>query len=123
MQFCQAAAHEFRLGINACAVLTPTERAGKQLAEQLNYLGLEAHFMSSRELDLNRQGVKVLTLKSAKGLEFPIAVIAGFLDAPYRGAGRTSQFTSSEENQWDGGCFIVNSVSGIATTLRRGIFR
>jgi superfamily I DNA/RNA helicase/mRNA-degrading endonuclease RelE of RelBE toxin-antitoxin system len=83
MQFCQAAAREFRLCINACAVLTPTERAGTKLAEQLNYLGLEAHFMSSRELDLNRQGVKVLTLKSAKGLEFPITVIAGFLDAPY----------------------------------------
>ncbi|MCT7953080.1 AAA family ATPase [Ancylothrix sp. C2] len=82
-QFCQAAAHEFRLGIHACAVLTPTERAGKKLAEQLNYLGLKADFMSSRELDLNRQGVKVLTLKSAKGLEFPITVIAGFLDAPY----------------------------------------
>jgi superfamily I DNA/RNA helicase len=71
MQFCQAAAREFRLGINACAVLTPTERAGTKLAEQLNYLGLESHFMSSRELDLNRQGVKVLTLKSAKGLSFP----------------------------------------------------
>jgi superfamily I DNA/RNA helicase len=83
MQFCQAAAREFRLGINACAVLTPSERAGTKLAEQLNYLGLEAQFMSSRELDLNRQGVKVLTLKSAKGLEFPITAIAGFLDAPY----------------------------------------
>lgn len=83
MQFCQAAAREFRLGINACAVLTPSERAGKKLADQLNYLGLEAHFMNSRELDLNRQGVKVLTLKSAKGLEFPITAIAGFLDASY----------------------------------------
>ena len=83
VQFCKAAAREFRLGISACAVLTPTERAGKKLADQLNYLGLEADFMSSRELDLNRQGVKVLTLKSAKGLEFPIVVIAGFLDAPY----------------------------------------
>jgi superfamily I DNA/RNA helicase len=44
---------------------------------------LEAHFMSSKELDLNKQGVKVITLKAAKGLEFPIVAIAGFLDAAY----------------------------------------
>jgi superfamily I DNA/RNA helicase/mRNA-degrading endonuclease RelE of RelBE toxin-antitoxin system len=83
VQFCRAATHEFRLGINACAILVPTERAGRKLAEQLNYLGLNACFMSSKDLDLNRQEAKVLTLKSAKGLEFPIVAIAGFLDAPY----------------------------------------
>lgn len=82
-QFCQTAAHEFRLGIGACAILTPTERAGRKLAEQLNYLGLKAQFMSSKELDLNQQVVKILTLKSAKGLEFPIVAIAGFLDTTY----------------------------------------
>jgi len=82
-QFCQTAAHEFRLGIGACAILTPTERAGKRLAEQLNYLELKAQFMSSKELDLNQQVVKILTLKSAKGLEFPIVAIAGFLDTTY----------------------------------------
>ena len=82
-QFCQTAAREFRLGIGACAILTPTERAGKKLAEQLNYLGLKAQFMSSKELDLNQQVVKILTLKSAKGLEFPIVAIAGFLETAY----------------------------------------
>lgn len=39
--------------------------------------------MSSRELDLNRKGVKVLTLKAAKGLEFPIVAIAGFLESKF----------------------------------------
>ena len=39
--------------------------------------------MTSRELDLKRQGVKILTLKAAKGLEFPIVAVAGFLDAPF----------------------------------------
>jgi superfamily I DNA/RNA helicase len=34
-------------------------------------------------LDLNKQGVKVITLKAAKGLKFPIVAIAGFLDATY----------------------------------------
>ncbi|MGB3291470.1 MAG: UvrD-helicase domain-containing protein [Phormidesmis sp.] len=82
-QFCKAAAREFRLGMGACAVLTPSDKAGKALAGQLCYLGVEAHFMTSKDLDLNRKGVKVLPLKAAKGLEFPIVAIAGFFDGIY----------------------------------------
>ncbi len=82
-QFCKSAAREFRLGMGACAILTPTDKAGEALAGQLCYLGVEAHFMTSKDLDLNRQGVKALPLKAAKGLEFPIVVIAGFFDGIY----------------------------------------
>lgn len=82
-QFCKSAAREFRLGMGACAVLTPSDKAGKALAEQLCYLGVEAHFMTSKDLDLNRKGVKVLPLKAAKGLEFPIVAIAGFFEGIY----------------------------------------
>ncbi|MCU0549315.1 MAG: UvrD-helicase domain-containing protein [Leptolyngbya sp. Prado105] len=82
-QFCRTAAHEFRLGLGACAILVPTEKAGKNIAGQLNYLGIEARFMTSKDLDLNCKGVKILPLKAAKGLEFPIVAIAGFLEAPY----------------------------------------
>lgn len=83
VRFCKSAAREFRLGINACAVIVPTESVGTKIAAQLSYLGLEAHFMISKDLDLNKQGVKVITLKAAKGLEFPIVALAGFLDSPY----------------------------------------
>ncbi|MGF1674334.1 MAG: UvrD-helicase domain-containing protein, partial [Rivularia sp. (in: cyanobacteria)] len=83
MRFCQTAAREYRLGTNACAILTPTEDAGEKIASQLNYLGLPASFMSSKNLDLNSKKVKVITLKAAKGLEFPIVCIAGFLNAAY----------------------------------------
>jgi len=83
MVFCKKATREFRLGINACAILTPTEKSGRIIADRLSYLGLEATFMSSRDLDLNCKGVKIITLKSAKGLEFPIVAIAGFLDSIY----------------------------------------
>ncbi|MBD2261235.1 UvrD-helicase domain-containing protein [Pseudanabaena sp. FACHB-2040] len=83
VQFCRAAAREFRLGIGACAVLTPSERSGRDLAGQLSYLGLEATFMSSGELDLSKPCIKVLTLKAAKGLEFPIVAIAGFIGSRF----------------------------------------
>jgi superfamily I DNA/RNA helicase/mRNA-degrading endonuclease RelE of RelBE toxin-antitoxin system len=82
-QFCRTAAREFRLGIGACAILTPTEKSGRNIAGQLSYLGVEATFMTSRELNLNCKGIKVLPLKAAKGLEFPIVAIAGFLDSPF----------------------------------------
>jgi len=82
-QFCRTAAHEFRLGLGACAILVPSEKAGKNITGQLNYLGIEAQFMTSKDLDLNSKGVKVLPLKAAKGLEFPIVAIAGFLESPY----------------------------------------
>ncbi len=82
-QFCRMAAREFRLGIDACAILTPSERSGKALAGQLSYLGLEATYMSSKELDLGKTGIKVLTLKAAKGLEFPIVAIAGFIGSRF----------------------------------------
>ncbi len=83
IRFCKTAAREYRLGTSACAILTPTESAGDKIASQLNYLGLPATFMSSKNLDLNSKKVKVVTLKAAKGLEFPIVCIAGFLNAAY----------------------------------------
>ncbi|WP_439566645.1 UvrD-helicase domain-containing protein [Gloeocapsopsis crepidinum] len=80
-QFCRTAAREFRLGLSACAILVPTEKIGKNIAGQLSYLGIAAQFMTSKDLNLNYNGVKVLPIKAAKGLEFPIVAIAGFLDS------------------------------------------
>ncbi|MGK7950899.1 MAG: UvrD-helicase domain-containing protein [Xenococcaceae cyanobacterium] len=82
-RFCQTATREYRLGIGSCAILVPTAESGTKLAQQLNYQGLEAHYTDSRELDLHKQGVKILTLKAAKGLEFPIVAIAGFLTSSF----------------------------------------
>jgi superfamily I DNA/RNA helicase/mRNA-degrading endonuclease RelE of RelBE toxin-antitoxin system len=76
--FLPAAAREFRLGTAACAVLCPTAKAGRVLAEELTRRKLPATFMTGQELDLSRPGIKVLTLKSAKGLEFPVVALAGF---------------------------------------------
>src|SRR6266700_1317881 len=80
-RFLPAAAREFRLSTGACAVLCPTAKAGKAIAAELTHRGIEATFMPGQELNLSRPGVKVLTLKSAKGLEFPVVALAGFSDS------------------------------------------
>jgi superfamily I DNA/RNA helicase len=99
-RFFTDAARELRLPVWAGALLVPTEKAGGRLAGQLSGVGVPARFMTGRELDLGAQAVKVITLKSAKGLEFPSVAIAGF-EQPYpylrqsiskeEGADRTAQ--------------------------------
>jgi superfamily I DNA/RNA helicase/mRNA-degrading endonuclease RelE of RelBE toxin-antitoxin system len=79
--FLPAAAREFKLAIGSCAVLCPTIKAGKAIAAELSQQGIEATFMSGQELNLARPGVKVLTLNSAKGLEFPIVALSGFINS------------------------------------------
>jgi superfamily I DNA/RNA helicase/mRNA-degrading endonuclease RelE of RelBE toxin-antitoxin system len=83
VRFLRGAAHELRLGIGSCAVLCPSNETGKAIAANLTKGGVEAIFMESRDLDLSQKGVKVLTLNSAKGLEFPVAALAGFSGSRY----------------------------------------
>jgi len=64
--------------VSSAAVLVPTNQIGEAIAGDLQRQGLQATFFKGRELDLKAEGVKVMTLYSAKGLEFPIVAIAGF---------------------------------------------
>src|SRR6266568_550211 len=66
MRFLRQAARDLRLGIGSCAVLCPTNEAGKTIAANLTKGGLETAFMEGKNLDLSQKGVKVLTLNSAK---------------------------------------------------------
>jgi superfamily I DNA/RNA helicase len=49
---------------------------GLPLARALREQGLSAKFMNSQQFDLNDPCVKVTSLHAAKGLEFPIVVVA-----------------------------------------------
>lgn len=80
--FKQAIVH-LRLTPGSCAVLCPSENTGHGLVAALRQQAIEAIFMAGRDLDLKQSGVKVITLKSSKGLEFPIVALAGFVGSSY----------------------------------------
>ncbi len=71
-----AAARQLRLPVNAAAVLVSSGVVGEPLAAALSDHGLPARFMNSKAFDLDEPCIKVTTLHAAKGLEFPIVVVA-----------------------------------------------
>jgi Superfamily I DNA and RNA helicases len=76
--FFRKASSNLRQTISSCAILCPNEPVGRSLAIALGKQGLEATYMSGRNLSLTNPGIKIITLKSSKGLEFPIVALAGF---------------------------------------------
>lgn len=75
------AAARHRVGLGSCAVLCTSRRAAKRIAIQLSEHDVPAFFMERDDLDLERSGVKVMTLHAAKGIEFPIVALAGFFES------------------------------------------
>lgn len=82
-KFIRQMAQHLRLTTSAAAVLVPNKKIGKSLAEDINNVGLAARFTQGRDLNLEEDIVKVITLHSAKGLEFPIVVICGLEPGTY----------------------------------------
>ncbi len=90
VSFFKQASRDLRLTLGSCAVLCPNKGVGQSIALDLTQAGLEANYMEGRELNLTHSGIKVLTLSSAKGLEFPIVALAGLLSANYPFIPRTA---------------------------------
>jgi superfamily I DNA/RNA helicase len=82
-RFFKQATRSLRLGLGACAVLVPTNDAAARIVSELSGAGVAAKKVDATDLELTDPGVKVLTLKNAKGLEFPIVALAGFGDRTY----------------------------------------
>lgn len=82
-RFIRQMARHLHLKTSAAAVLVPTAETGERLAVELKGMGLDARFFAGRDLDLKADVVRLLTLHSAKGLEFPIVVVAGLDDGAY----------------------------------------
>ncbi len=70
-------AKRFRLPLHGSAILCPSNYSAETYAKQLSQLGLKAKFVSGKKIDLKAPYIKVLTLHSAKGLEFPFVVVTG----------------------------------------------
>ena len=72
-----SAAKKYRLSLHAGAILCPTNKLGEAIALKLQAKGIKAQFFSSKKIDLHSSQIKVLTLHSAKGLEFPFVAVVG----------------------------------------------
>ena len=82
-RYVREATRHWHMGLGACGILVPMAAVGERIAEMLNEQGIAAEFVDNKSLDLSTPTVKVLTLKSAKGLEFPFVAVAGFQQAFY----------------------------------------
>lgn len=74
-QFLSQSAKKHRLPIWSSAVLCPTNDIAATYAKKLEELGLKAKFVKAKDIDIKAQHIKVLTLHSAKGLEFPFVIL------------------------------------------------
>jgi superfamily I DNA/RNA helicase/mRNA-degrading endonuclease RelE of RelBE toxin-antitoxin system len=97
VRFFKVASRDARQGIGGCAVLVPSESAGRAVATRLTEAGVSAAFMPGRELDLEKPLVKVITLQSAKGLEFPVVAVAGFIGGLPQLGGKGAEAEETEE--------------------------
>jgi len=70
-----AAARQWRLPAHTGAVLCHSKQVAQQICAQLQQIGMPAEFMEKKQIDLRKPVVKVLTIHSAKGLEFPFVAV------------------------------------------------
>lgn len=77
VKFIKQMSRHLRLKASSAAILVPSSAIGKELAIAVSDAGLPCKFMRGAQLDIQSDVVKVLTLASSKGLEFPVVCIAG----------------------------------------------
>ncbi len=71
------AAKQFRLPLHGGAILCSTSQLGKDIVLKLKDIGVKAKFFASKNIKLDSPYLKVMTLHSAKGLEFPFVAVMG----------------------------------------------
>lgn len=76
VEYIRHQARTLGLPTGAAAILCPTNALAQQVASLCTTQKLPARYMPGRDLKLEVPEVKVLTIHSAKGLEFPIVAVA-----------------------------------------------
>ena len=78
--FKQVVAEEPGLNMAHAAVLCPTNDDCKHVARGLAACGLSARYMKQESVDLGYDGIKVVTMHTAKGLQFPMVAVVGLAE-------------------------------------------
>ena len=77
------ATRDLHFTVGSSAVLVPHTRDGKRIAASLMARGVPSVFQNSRNFEFDDNAVQVLPLRAAKGLEFPVVAVAGFIGSAY----------------------------------------
>ena len=75
--FKQVVAEEPDLDMANVAVLCPTRKDCERIARGLDALRLSAKYMTKDDVEIGYDGIKVMTIHTAKGLQFPIVAVVG----------------------------------------------
>jgi superfamily I DNA/RNA helicase len=81
--FLNTAMQSLHVGLQSCAIFCPTNDKCRLLVQALKEQGIEAIFQTKGQSNFTVAEVRVLTLHSSKGLEFPVVALAGFHQTPY----------------------------------------
>ncbi len=76
-KFLTKSSRKYSIPIYSSAIICPGAQMGKLIARQLETTGLNAKYLEGGEIHLAQACVKVISLESAKGLEFPFVVVTG----------------------------------------------
>jgi hypothetical protein len=74
-QALREACRDLHLPVGSAAILAPTNALAESIADRLTSVGLQADYMQGKDVRLQSPHAKVMTIHSAKGLEFPVVAI------------------------------------------------
>lgn len=75
IDFILQSSEDLKLSLSAGAVLVRSNKTGEEFAKALSEKGLPAELVKGEKFDFDQKKVKVMTIHSAKGLEFPFVAI------------------------------------------------